>query len=202
MGRASGGRCAPHVPDGAGSGPIGGLGPALDSLWAPLGRRAGCWFQDDCCRVGRSALTTATAAGRFTPLDTRWRGSQPRHDRGARRGAHVKGGYRTAGCQRASTVRRAWLTTAPLVLLTLLLTVGCGGLSDSVAGVSVFHPVWMPDGWVYYLREVASEGAELWKQRDDQDGDQPVLDLEDVEGICDGAALAFLFRATDEDLGI
>jgi len=114
----------------------------------------------------------------------------------------VKGGYRTAGCQRASTVRRAWLTTAPLVLLTLLLTVGCGGLSDSVAGVSVFHPVWMPDGWVYYLREVASEGAELWKQRDDQDGDQPVLDLEDVEGICDGAALAFLFRATDEDLGI
>jgi hypothetical protein len=114
----------------------------------------------------------------------------------------VKGGYRTAGCRRTSTVRRARLTTAPLVLLTLLLTVGCRSLSDSVAGVSVLHAVWMPDGWVYYLREVASEGAELWKQRDDHDADQPVLELEDVRGICDRAALIFLFRATDEDLGI
>jgi hypothetical protein len=51
---------------------------------------------------------------------------------------------------------------------------------------------------VYYLREVASEGAELWRQRDDQDADQPVLDLADVSGICDRAALIFLFRATDK----
>jgi hypothetical protein len=114
----------------------------------------------------------------------------------------VEGGYRTAGCRRTSTVRCARLTSVPLVLLTLLLSVGCGTLSDSVAGVSVTDPVWMPDGWVYYLREVASEGAELWKQRDDQGEDQPVLDLEDIRGICDKAALNFLFRANDQNLGI
>jgi WD40-like Beta Propeller Repeat len=121
-----------------------------------------------------------------------------------RRGARVKGGYRTAGCQRTSTIQPARLITGPLVLLTLLLAVACGKLSDSVAGVSESEPVWMPDGWVYYLREVASEGAELWRQRDDQDADQPVLDLEDVRGICNRAALGFLFlfRATEEDLGI
>jgi len=96
----------------------------------------------------------------------------------------------------------ARLTTRLVVLLTLSLVAGCGTLRDSIEGVTVSHPVWMPDGWVYHLREVSSAGPELWRQRDTQDGGERVLGREDIKGICDGAYLIFLFSATDEEVGI
>ncbi|MGH3929941.1 MAG: hypothetical protein ACRDTF_08195, partial [Pseudonocardiaceae bacterium] len=75
-------------------------------------------------------------------------------------------------------------------------------MRDIGLSVTVSHPVWMSDGWVYYLREVSSEGAEVWRQRDDQETGKVVLATEDIAGICDGATFSFLFRATDGDLGI
>lgn len=102
----------------------------------------------------------------------------------------------------------ALLATRPIVLLTvltLLFAGGCGTLGDSIdsiEGMTVSHPVWMPDGWVYYLREVSSNGAELWRQRDAQDGGERVLGGEDIKGLCDGAYLLFLFRTTDQEVGI
>ncbi len=97
------------------------------------------------------------------------------------------------------------LVTLPVLFLALLLVAGCGaprGFTDSIAGVTVSHPVWMPDGWVYYLREVASEGPELWRQPDTQDGGERVLGRQDIKGLCDGAYLLFLFRATNQEVGI
>lgn len=96
----------------------------------------------------------------------------------------------------------ASLTTLPVVLLALLLVAGCGAARDVAVSVSVSHPVWMSDGWVYYLREVSSEGAEVWRQRDDQEAGNRILGVEDIAGVCDGATFSFLFRATDDDLGI
>jgi hypothetical protein len=123
-------------------------------------------------------------------------------------GAQVKGSDR-AGAQpqrrrdRKSTFRHAArLTTLPVVLLTVFLVVGCTALPGTVVSVTVSHPVWMSDGWVYYLREVSSDGAELWRQRDSQDAGKRVLGMEDVRGICDRAQLSFLFRAADDEVGI
>jgi len=97
------------------------------------------------------------------------------------------------------------VVTLLVLFLALLLVAGCGpprDFTDSIAGVTVSHPVWMPDGWVYYLREVSSEGAELWRERDTQDGGERVLAREHVKALCDGAQLRFLFRATDQEVGI
>jgi hypothetical protein len=93
-------------------------------------------------------------------------------------------------------------TALLVVFLALVLVAGCGTLSGSATSVTVSHPVWMSDGWVYYLREVSSEGAALWRQRDSQDGGERVLGREEVKGICDGAQLSFLFPATDEEVGV
>ncbi|MGQ0774734.1 MAG: TolB family protein [Pseudonocardiales bacterium] len=89
-----------------------------------------------------------------------------------------------------------------VVLLSLSVVIGCGTVSNVGSAVTVSHPVWMPDGWVYYLREVSSEGAEIWRQRADQEVGQYVLGKDDIVGGCDVAAFSFLFRATDDDLGI
>ena len=96
----------------------------------------------------------------------------------------------------------AWLMTLPVVLA--LLVVGCGAVRDLVLPVSVWHPVWMSDGWVYYLREVSSDGVEVWRQREDQEAGERILGTEDSAGVCEGAGatFSFLFRATDDDLGI
>jgi hypothetical protein len=83
-----------------------------------------------------------------------------------------------------------------------VLVAGCGTLPISGTLVTVSHPVWMSDGWVYYLREVSSEGAELWRQRDNQDAGTRLLGRQDIKGTCDGAQLDFLFRATDQEVGI
>lgn len=96
----------------------------------------------------------------------------------------------------------ASLMTLPVVLLALLVVAGCGAIRDVVLSVSVSHPVWMSDGWVYYLREVSSEGAEVWRQREGQEAGKRILGTEDIAGVCDGATFSFLFRATDDDLGI
>ena len=45
--------------------------------------------------------------------------------------------------------------TQVLVLAVMLLG-GCGRISGLLDSVSLFHPVWSTDGWVYYLREVTS----------------------------------------------
>ncbi|MGH3973536.1 MAG: TolB family protein [Pseudonocardiaceae bacterium] len=95
----------------------------------------------------------------------------------------------------------ALLMTLPVVLLALLVVAGCGAARDVVLSVSVSHPVWMSDGWVYYLREVSSEGAEVWRQREGE-ADKRILGTEDIAGVCKGATFSFLFRATDDDLGI
>jgi hypothetical protein len=93
-----------------------------------------------------------------------------------------------------------------VVLLTLSVVAGCGAVHDIGLPVTVSHPVWMPDGSVYYLREVSSEGAEMWRQGvDQQDGEEEgrrTLGTADISGICDGAVFSFLFQATDDDLGI
>lgn len=94
------------------------------------------------------------------------------------------------------------LRTLPVVLLILVVIAGCGAVQNAILSVTVSHPVWMVDGWVYYLREVSSEGAEVWRQRDDQDTGERVLGTGDITGVCDVAALRFLFRATGDDLGI
>jgi len=60
----------------------------------------------------------------------------------------------------------------------------------------------MSDGWVYYLREVNSEGHELWRQRKGQEGGERFLRAEDIVGACDTEDFSFLFRATNDDLGI
>ncbi len=102
-----------------------------------------------------------------------------------------------------SVLRKAVpLRTLPVVLLTLLVIAGCGAVQNAMLSVTVSHPVWMSDGWVYYLREVSSEGAEVWRQRDDQEAGERILSTEDIAGVCDGATFLFLFRATDDDLGI
>ena len=103
--------------------------------------------------------------------------------------------------------KSAFRNAAPLkllavIVLTVLLVAGCGALPGSLPPVTISHPVWMADGWVYYLREVSSEGFELWRQRGSQGTAKRVLGRQDVEGICDGAQLSFLFRATDEEVGI
>jgi len=94
------------------------------------------------------------------------------------------------------------LMKLPVVLIVLLVVTGCGTVRNAVLSETVSHPVWMSDGWVYYLREVSSEGAEVWRQRDDQEAGARVLGTEDIAGVCDGATFSFLFRATDDDLGI
>lgn len=92
--------------------------------------------------------------------------------------------------------------TLPVVLLVLLVVAGCGAAHDVGLPVTVSHPVWMSDGWVYYLREVSSEGAEVWRQREDQKPGKRILVAKDIAGVCDGATFSFLFRATVDDLGI
>ncbi len=95
----------------------------------------------------------------------------------------------------------ALLMTLP-VILVLLAAAGCGAAGSVGLLVTVSHPVWMSDGWVYYLREVSSEGAEVWRQREGQEAGNRVLGTEDIAGVCDGATFSFLFRVTGDDLGI
>lgn len=106
---------------------------------------------------------------------------------------------RVAGPVSQKTAR---LKTLAIVLLSLLIVTCCGTVTNVGSAVTISHPVWMPDGWVYYLREMSSGGAEVWRQRADQEAGQHVLDTEDITGGCDVAAFSFLFLATDDDVGI
>ncbi|MGH3656197.1 MAG: hypothetical protein ACRDUA_06025 [Micromonosporaceae bacterium] len=37
-------------------------------------------------------------------------------------------------------------------------------LLPSLAYLSIWHPVWLGDKWIYHLREHDSDGVELWRQ--------------------------------------
>lgn len=97
--------------------------------------------------------------------------------------------------------KAALLNPLAVILLAVLLVAGCGAL-PSLAPVTISHPVWMADGWVYYLREVSSDGFELWRQRGSQGAAKRVLGRQAITSICDGAQLSFLFRATEQEVGI
>lgn len=92
------------------------------------------------------------------------------------------------------------LLAVSVVFMLLLVVAGCGTLPSLDSWGFVSHPVWMSDGWVYYLRQVDSEPPEVWRQRADQQEGGRVLRTEDIEGPCGFAT--FLFRATGDDLGI
>jgi hypothetical protein len=94
-----------------------------------------------------------------------------------------------------------FLKKTSIVLLILWLVTSCGVLRDGVSYVSASHPVWLSDGWVYYLREVDSQGAEVWRLRDGQDGGERVLTASDIPSDCRGV-IDFLFRAPGQELGV
>ncbi|MBQ1041864.1 PD40 domain-containing protein [Micromonospora sp. C32] len=91
----------------------------------------------------------------------------------------------------------------PVLVLAVILLGGCGRLLDRV---SLFHPVWAADGWVYYLREVTStsgsEVAEVWRQRPDGSAEEPVLTRAPAVSACEAGLFSFLFAGPDGDLGV
>lgn len=105
-----------------------------------------------------------------------------------------------AGRSRARALRMVIL---PVVVLAVVMLGGCGRIMGLVEPVSVFNPVWAADGWVYYLREVSSDWAELWRQRPDQGKAERVLKGPPQESACDeGTGFSFLFAGSDGDVGV
>jgi hypothetical protein len=88
-----------------------------------------------------------------------------------------------------------------VLLLGVLVFNGCGALSGALSHIAVWGPVWMPDGWVYYLRDEQAQGAELWRQREGAEGEF-FKDVDDVSSDCDRASFTSLFRASRSGLGI
>jgi hypothetical protein len=96
----------------------------------------------------------------------------------------------------------ARLAIMPIVLQATLVAGGCARLATMVEPMTINHPVWATDGWVYYLREVSSDGAELWRQRHDEGSGELVLDQAALDPVCDRGVFSFLYRAPEEDVGV
>ncbi|WP_328421610.1 hypothetical protein OG470_06110 [Micromonospora sp. NBC_00389] len=90
----------------------------------------------------------------------------------------------------------------PVVVLAVIMLGGCGRIAALAEPVSVFHPVWAADGWVYYLREVSSEGAEVWRQRHDEGNEELVLGRDALAPVCAKAHFSFLFGGAGSDVGL
>ncbi|WP_439427021.1 TolB family protein [Micromonospora sp. LA-10] len=94
----------------------------------------------------------------------------------------------------------------PVLVLAVMLLGGCGRISGLLDSVSLSHPVWAIDGWVYYLREVTStsgsDQAEVWRQRPDGSGEEAVLTRAPAVSACEGGLFSFLFAGSDGDLGV
>ncbi len=94
----------------------------------------------------------------------------------------------------------------PVLVLAVILLGGCGRVSGLLDRVSLFHPVWAADGWVYYLREVTSTSgsgvAEVWRQRPDGSAEEPVLKRAPAVSTCEAGLFSFLFAGPGGDLGV
>ncbi|WP_018785452.1 PD40 domain-containing protein [Micromonospora sp. CNB394] len=94
----------------------------------------------------------------------------------------------------------------PVLVLAVILLGGCGRISGLLDHVSLFHPVWAADGWVYYLREVTSTSgsgqAEVWRQRPDGSKEERVLARAPQVSACGAGLFSFLFAGPDGDLGM
>ncbi|MGY0002911.1 TolB family protein [Micromonospora sp. I033] len=99
-------------------------------------------------------------------------------------------------------VRAVRLVVLPIVVLAVIMLGGCGRIAGFVEPVSLFNPVWATDGWVYYLREVSSDGAEVWRQRPDQSNEERVFGRPPQGSVCEEGVLSFLFAGADGDLGV
>ncbi|WP_433530634.1 hypothetical protein ACQPYA_00325 [Micromonospora sp. CA-263727] len=83
----------------------------------------------------------------------------------------------------------------PLALLLVALAGGCQWSSLSVVHVTISDPVWSNDGWVYYLREEASDGRQLWRQQPARRSGELVLDQDAAKSVCLDGAFSFLHRS-------
>ncbi|MEU7171380.1 MULTISPECIES: hypothetical protein [Micromonospora] len=105
-----------------------------------------------------------------------------------------------------SHVRTLRTALAPVLVLAVILLGGCGRVSGLLDRVSLFHPVWAADGWVYYLREVTSTSgsgvAEVWRQRPDGSAEEPVLTRAPEVSTCEAGLFSFLFAGPGGDLGV
>ena len=90
----------------------------------------------------------------------------------------------------------------PVVVLAVIMLGGCGRIAALAEPVSLFHPVWAADGWVYYLREVSSEGAEVWRQRHDEENEELILERAALEPVCTKGVFSFLFAGSGSDVGV
>ena len=94
----------------------------------------------------------------------------------------------------------------PVLVLAVVLLGGCGRISGLLDSVSLFHPVWSTDGWVYYLREVTStsgsDQAEVWRQRPDGSAEEAVLTRAPAVSACEAGLFSFLFAGPGADLGL
>ncbi|MGW8645373.1 TolB family protein [Micromonospora chalcea] len=107
---------------------------------------------------------------------------------------------------RRSHVRTLRTALTSVLVLAVILVGGCGRISGLLDSVSLFHPVWAADGWVYYLREVTSTSgsgvAEVWRQRPDGSGEEAVLTRAPAVPACEAGLFSFLFADPDGDLGV
>ncbi|MCW3839723.1 hypothetical protein ONA70_06390 [Micromonospora yasonensis] len=99
-------------------------------------------------------------------------------------------------------VRALRTAVVPVVVLAVIMLGGCGRMVGLVLPVSLFDPVWAADGWVYYLREVSSDGAELWRQRPDQSNEERVLEHAPQGSVCKKGVFSFLFASSDGGVGM
>lgn len=89
-----------------------------------------------------------------------------------------------------------------VVLLATITLSGCGRLAAMVEPTTVTDPVWAADGWIYYLREVSSDGAELWRQRERKGSAERVLSRNDLGTVCAGGVFSFLYQPTGSEIGV
>ncbi|MGN9890067.1 TolB family protein [Micromonospora sp. L31] len=109
---------------------------------------------------------------------------------------------RTAWVDRPGAGRVRRRVVLAVVLLATMAAAGCSRLLAVVEPVTVTDPVWARDGWVYFLREVSSDGAELWRQRPDEGSAELVLDESALEPGCGRGVFSFLYRAPEADVGV
>lgn len=98
--------------------------------------------------------------------------------------------------------RLSRVVVASLAMLLAVLVGGCQWSSFPVVRVAILDAVWSSDGWIYYLREEASEGRQLWRQSPRQGSGELVLDQSAAESVCRGGTFHFLYRSSSGGLGV
>lgn len=98
--------------------------------------------------------------------------------------------------------RLSRVVAASLAMLLAVSVSGCQWSSFSVVHVAISDAVWSSDGWVYYLREEASEGRQLWRQSPRRGSGELVLDQSAAESVCRDGTFHFLYRSSSGGLGV